>query len=160
MTGASYKNGRFTSSGSPRKSYYLPFLFCVIDSLKNSGAIDKVHFFAGLDKTFSNYARVLYKQVSESPLLPRGDLFGTLAFPLSKDTPPLQAADLLVYLIYRHNVARFRMEVSKSPILQKLLKHKRRDQTFLLFDHDKIKDFVRTWQARTGAITNNFQVGV
>jgi hypothetical protein len=155
MTGASFKNGRFTSSGSPRKSYYLPFLLCVLDSLRNSGTTEKVHFFAGLDRTFSNYARVLYNDVSANQLLPRRDLLGTLAFPLSKDTPPLQVADLLVYQLYRHNVSRFSGAVAKPETLKRLLKNRLPQQGFTLFDTKELKTFMRMFLARISKKTHS-----
>jgi hypothetical protein len=147
MTGASFKKGRFTSSGSPQRSYYLPFLFCVLDSLRNSGTNDKVHFFAGLDKTFSKYATVLYREISVNPLLPASHLFGTIAFPLSKETPPLQAADLFVYQLYRHNVARFRGDVEKAEIFKRLLRNRKPQQAFLLFDTAELRRFIAEWTA-------------
>jgi hypothetical protein len=159
MTGASFKNGRFTGSGSPRKSYYLPFLFCVLDSLRNSGTNDKVHFFAGLDQNFSKYATALYKEVSASPFLTRKELFGTLAFPLSKDTPPLQAADLLVYQLYRHNVARFRGATEKPEILKRLLRNRLSQQRFGLFDTKELKAFMAMFMERvrkSGPPSQNF----
>jgi hypothetical protein len=38
LTGATYKNGKFITSGSPDRPYFLQFMFCVLDAVSNSGA--------------------------------------------------------------------------------------------------------------------------
>jgi hypothetical protein len=140
LSGAHRRNGKFLSTGSPDKSYYLPFQFCVSDAVCNSGARDKVHMFAGIDRTFSKYAEILYSQLRDDPRLSDEirDHMGTLAFPLAKETPALQACDLLVYQLYRFQLARLKGPARKRPILTSLLKNRRPAQRFNLF---KTSDF-------------------
>jgi hypothetical protein len=106
LTGAKFnkKNGRVISGGCPNKPYYLPFTFCVLKSAEKSATApgDKTNVFVGLDRTFHGYASSLYKfllvddRLSESV---RSKL-GTLTNPLAKDTPGIQAADLIAYTMY------------------------------------------------------------
>jgi uncharacterized protein DUF3800 len=138
LTGARHHNGKFVTSGSPDRSYYLAFMFCVLDSVRHSGTRLKVNFFAGLDKSFSDYASILYKQVCDDPNLSIHHLLGTIAFPLSKDTPQLQAADLLVYRLYRHNMARFKGPTTKLRITKLLVKNRHPHQPFELFNRQAI----------------------
>lgn len=107
LTGAKFspKSGKWISGGCPSRSYYLPFQFCVLKSVEKSRAnpIDKIHFFAGLDRTFSEYANELYKFLHEDDRLPKEtrDKLGQISYPLSKDTPGIQAADLFSNRLYR-----------------------------------------------------------
>ena len=143
LSGAEFKNGRFVSSGSPNKPYYIPFLFCVYNSVNHSGTTEKVHFFAGLDKDFSKYAVVLYQGILKDERILVRDLLGNIDFPLSKDTPPLQAADLLAYQLYQHNLVRFHRSTTKSPILERIIKHRRPDQSFLVFGRKRLLDLLK-----------------
>ena len=143
LTGEKYKNGKFRSSGSPNKSYYLPFLFCVIDSSRYSGAADKIHFFVGLDRTFAKYAVVLYRSIMQDNRIEQRNLLGNIDFPLSKDTPQLQAADLLVYQLYKHNLARFEGTATKTKVLKLLLRNRKPQQSFRVFDANELAELVR-----------------
>lgn len=143
LSGAEVKNGKFISSGSPNKPYYVPFLFCVYDSVRHSRTTEKVHFFAGLDKTFSKYAVVLYRGILKDKRIPVGDLLGNIDFPLSRDTPPLQVADLFAYQLYQHNLVRFHRSTSKSPILKRITKNIRPDQSFLIFGRQRLFDLLK-----------------
>jgi hypothetical protein len=142
LSGAELKNGKLVSSGSPNKPYYVPFLFCVFNSVRHSGATDKIHFFAGLDKTFSKYAVGLYQGIRRDKRIP-SDLLGNIDFPLSKDTPPLQAADLLAYQLYQHNLVRFHRSTTKSTVLKRILKNARPQQSFLVFGTKRLLDLLK-----------------
>jgi hypothetical protein len=134
MTGGEIKSGKWTNKGCPNKCYYLPFLFAVIDSARYSGTVDKIHYFAGLDKTFSGYARDLYSRFSRDNTLPFRASLGAISFPQSKETPPLQAADLLAYRMYQHCITRLRHQGKRTKLLEHLIKSKREGQSFNLFD--------------------------
>jgi hypothetical protein len=107
LTGAKFEKntGRVISGGCPNKPYYLPFIFCVLKSTEKSATApeEKLHVFVGIDRTFHGYASSLYQflliddRLSESL---RSKL-GTLANPLAKNTPGLQAADLIAHIMYR-----------------------------------------------------------
>jgi len=65
----------------------------------------KAHFFFGLDRPFGKYAAALYKILKTGPTLTSvafRERLGDIAFPLAKETPQLQAADLLAYLTTQH----------------------------------------------------------
>jgi len=153
LSGAHRRKGKFLSSGAPAKSYYLPFQLCVSEAVCSSGAQDKVHLFAGLDRTFSDYAGILYRQLFNDPRLSQTtkDKMGTLAFPLAKDTPPLQAADLLVYQLYQFGLARFRGGARMRPILKSLLKNQRANQRFNLLRTDDFYELVTIATAGSAA---------
>jgi hypothetical protein len=123
LTGARFRklDRKCISSGCPSRSYYLPFQFCVLGSARLSGAnaVDKIHFFAGLDKNFYKYATELYKFLLEDERLDESlrSLLGGIEYPLSKDTPGIQAADLLVNRLYRYALARLEDENKPVPLL-------------------------------------------
>jgi len=105
LTGASVKligddDAKFTSSGSPNRPYYLPFQHCVKQIASYAPVGGEVHFSFGLASSFAGYAVQLMKQIQADPLAPYRDRIGSVSFPPAKDTPPLQAADLLSHLTY------------------------------------------------------------
>jgi hypothetical protein len=108
LTGARFNNaGDVIEGGCPSKSYYLPFQFCVLKAVQKSKATmeDKLHLFAGLDRTFSEYADELVKilRVDNRIPVPQRDGLGAIAYPLSKDTPGIQAADFLSNRLYKRS---------------------------------------------------------
>lgn len=108
-TGAKFsQRGRFIGGGCPSKPYYLPFMFCALKSAQNSiTPPDKMHLFVGLDRTFQGYASELFRFLLIDDRLPESlrSAFGTLVNPLAKDTPGLQAADLIAYTMYQASLA-------------------------------------------------------
>jgi hypothetical protein len=150
MTGAVHRKGRFVSSGSPNRSYYLPFMFSVAASLAHSGATEtgeKVHFFVGLDKTFSDYAKDMYKRTFTDPRIRLSHLLGTIAFPLSKDTPQLQAADLLAHRLYSDYMAFLRGDKPKKTLSITRLLIRNRRQELELFDAAKLRELLEQYKA-------------
>ncbi len=148
LTGAKFSatTGEALSSGCPNKSYYLPFSFCVLDAARMSGAnsVDKIHFFAGLDRTFHEYASTLYKFTLEDSRIQRSlkSLLGQISFPLAKDTPGLQAADLLAYRLHRLTLDRIKAKdkVPVPPLLAQILRYRKNKQRFLMFDSVRLKE--------------------
>ena len=140
FTGAKFRkeDGAHISGGCPNKSYYLPFQFSVLKATKSLiGTEHKMHVFAGLDRTFSEYARELYEffAVDERLDKPIREALGTIAFPLAKDTPGLQAADLLAYRLYRGAKEKLQDEsIDPSPLLMALLTNWRGKKTFPLIN--------------------------
>jgi hypothetical protein len=107
LTGATLTpEGRLIDSGNPNKPYFSPFQPLVRRVLTHSAS--KVHFFFGLDRPFGEYATGLYSTLKNNPAHPFREKFGDIAFPLAKETSPLQAADLLVYLVYSHMLERLK----------------------------------------------------
>ncbi len=148
MTGAVHRKGRFVSSGSPDRSYYLPFMYSVAASLAHSGATEsaeKVHFFVGLDKTFSDYAKYMYERTFTDPRISLNHLLGTIAFPLSKETPQLQAADLLAHCLYSDYMAFTGKARRKTGITRLLIRNRR--QRIELFDSEKLQELLEAYKA-------------
>jgi len=85
-----------------------------------------MHFFVGIDRKFHEYASDLYNYILIDERLPeslRGQL-GTLSNPLSKDTPGIQAADLLAYRMYRASLDALSKPNYEPPaLLMKLLRN-------------------------------------
>lgn len=100
MTGATLRNNQLVGSGSPDKPYYIPFQHCLKRVTEYAPAGGKAHFFFGLDRKFSEYALLLFRQAKDDPYSPRRERLGNIDFPDAKETPQLQAADLLVHLSY------------------------------------------------------------
>jgi hypothetical protein len=131
LTGAQFnKNGEVLEGGCPSKSYYLPFQFCVLKAATKSNATvkDKLHFFAGLDRTLGEYADEFLRILRVDKRLPsdQRNRLGTIAYPLSKDTPGIQAADLLSNRIYKRAMWVLNHPNSNSdptPLLATLLKN-------------------------------------
>jgi len=110
LTGGTLRNGEVKTSGSPRKSYYVPFLLCLMRITTYSKPGNRVHFLLGLDRTFSGYARALYAQIktkksARTEWVTKSAL-GDILFPMASETAELQAADLLSHLTYLHMVER------------------------------------------------------
>jgi hypothetical protein len=123
LTGARFSKttGKAKTSGCPNKAYYLPFQFCVLKAAQKSNATleDKIHISVGLDRTFHGYASSLYKFLLVDERLPeslRGRL-GTLQNPLAKDTPGLQAADLIAKVMYDASLAALANPTNYAPQL-------------------------------------------
>lgn len=144
LTGAKFRvSGEYVGSGCPQKSYYLPFQFCVLGAAKISAGSqnDKVHFFAGLDRTFSGYATEMQNNLLADPRIPASlrSRLGTIAYPLSKDTPGIQAADLLAYRMYKHSLDLLtNTELPTPALLTRLCKRAKKKQRFTFFTADTI----------------------
>lgn len=111
LTGATLRNGKLITSGSPGKPYFNPFLWCIRRLACYAPAGSKVHFFVGLNRPFAEYARTLLKETKETPIdVNCKERLGDLASPLAKDTPPLQVADLLVHLTYQFMLERHKAD--------------------------------------------------
>lgn len=130
LTGARFskKTGEVIEGGCPSKSYYLPFEFCVLKSAEQSNAtiVDKLHFYAGLDRTFSGYADELFRILLVDDRMPPDlrDKLGSISYPLSKDTPGIQAADLLTNRLYKRSLWALKNPDSEPrPLLLALLKN-------------------------------------
>lgn len=110
FTGAKFsKVGRAKTSGCPNKPYYVPFQFCVLKAAQRAAAIaeDKLHISVGLDRNFHDYAAALYEYLLVDERVPESlrDRLGTLRNPPAKDTPGIQAADLIAYVMYGSSLA-------------------------------------------------------
>ncbi len=111
LTGATLMNssGRLVTSGCPSKPYFVPFQHTIKIVTNDAPVGGKAHFHFGLGRPFSDYARSMFAQIREQSNLPRAashwtsrDRLGEPSFPLSEETAPLQAADLLVHAVYLH----------------------------------------------------------
>lgn len=107
MTGAIVKHRKMITSGCPSKPYFVPFQLCIKNVCDSAPIGGKAHFFFGLDKPFAGYATELFAQTkSDEYAFPESDWktkdrLGDPSFPLAKETPQLQAADLFVHLAYQ-----------------------------------------------------------
>jgi hypothetical protein len=107
MTGAPLdeKSGKLKASGSPNKPYFVPFQFALKSVTDHTQTGRKASFFFGLATPMAGYANEIFKQIKTQQSWPESAWkskrrLGDPAFPLAKETPQLQAADLLAYLTY------------------------------------------------------------
>jgi hypothetical protein len=119
----------------------------VAASLAYSGATEtaeKVHFFVGLDKNFYGYATDMYHRTFNDPRVRLRELLGTIAAPLSKDTPELQAADLLAHCLYSDYLAFSAKTKRKTEITRLLIRNRR--QRIELFDKGKLHELLEAYK--------------
>jgi hypothetical protein len=113
MTGATLneKTGKLRTSGAPTKPYFTPFQLCLRKVTDYTRPGRKANFFFGLDRPMGKYAKVLFNQIKTHNAWPESvwsskSRLGDPAFPLARETPQLQAADLFVHLTYQHMLER------------------------------------------------------
>jgi hypothetical protein len=118
FTGATMLNGKLVTSGCPNKPYFTPFQHCIKRVVSYAEVGGKVNFFFGLDRPFGKYAEALYQIIKDSrqPDETRCRL-GEISFPQAKQTPALQAADLLAYLTAKHMEESPNVPVQPGPLL-------------------------------------------
>ena len=111
LTGATIgnKSGKLLSSGCPSKPYFCPFQSVIKIVCGYAPVGGKAHFSFGLGRSFAEYALQLFKQMHAESEIQKPfntwnsrNRLGEPLFPLAEETAPLQAADLLVHLIYLH----------------------------------------------------------
>jgi hypothetical protein len=165
LTGAKFlTNGKCISSGNPNKPYYVPFQYCVLDAarMSNANPVDKIHFFAGLDRSFHEYATDLYRYiVSDQRRLSEElrDVLGQISYPLAKDTPGLQAADLLTYELYQLALKQQSdKNIKQSLLLKQLLKNRAPKQRFLLFDLARLHEMIRLAKAQYKELLEHLKI--
>ena len=93
--------------GSPDRPYFVPFQTVVRKICEYAPVGGKAHFFFGIDRSFYNYATVLFKQIMNDSFRIGGplawkDRLGTPSAPKAANTAELQAADFLANLTYHH----------------------------------------------------------
>ena len=115
LTGATLgeRSGKLLTSGCPGKPYFCPFQSVIKIVTGYAPVGGKAHFSFGLNTQFAGYALQLFKQMHTDPHVEKPyntwksrDRLGEPLFPLAQETAPLQAADLLVHLIYKHMLER------------------------------------------------------
>ncbi len=106
MTGATLmlKNQELKGTGSPNKAYYVAFQHCLKRVAGYAPRGGKAHFFFGLDRAHAGYAVDLFQKAKNDPDCSFQKQLGQITFPLARETPQLQAADLLVHLTYLYAV--------------------------------------------------------
>ncbi len=107
FTGATIMpNWKLKNSGSPNKPYFIPFQRILENVTSYTEPGRTANFAFGLDSPMEKYAKPFFTQIKENPWRGMGwktrDRLGATSFPLAKEMPPLQAADLLSFLTYRH----------------------------------------------------------
>lgn len=115
MTGAtlSPKSGRFSESGAPTRPYFVPFGTALQMVTNRTKPGHTANFFFGLDRPMARYAEIVFEAIKDLGYRPgtawysQGRL-GKPRFPIAKQTPELQAADLLALLSYRHMCERYK----------------------------------------------------
>lgn len=101
MTGAALRrDGKLMSTGCPKRPYFVPFTSCMQRVASHAAVGGKAHFYFGLDRHFAAAALLLFRHIKGRTTIKWRERIGEISFPLAKETPQLQAADLLSYLTY------------------------------------------------------------
>jgi len=158
FTGATLKTkGKLVTSGAPTKPYFVPFQLCLRNISEQVKPGRKANFFFGIDKPMSKYARVLFNQIKTdraySERWPTKNRVGDPAFPAAKETPQLQAADLLVHLTYRHVLERQAADnwnVEPRGLLRACLRNLRRQQDHVLQNRECLQYMLDVTHAAFG----------
>jgi len=143
MTGATLTpEGRIEKSGSPERPYFAPFQPVVKRVLSYAPVGGKAHFFFGLDRPFAKYAKTLFLELKDNSLFPNYERFGGIEFPLAKQTPALQAADLLVHVLYLDMHSRVQTKSLHSPSapseLIRILIANKKDNKDLVYQDERL----------------------
>lgn len=140
VTGATMKNGQLVSSGCPNKPYFAPFQYCMKRVVSYAEVGGRADFFFGLDRSFAKYARTLYDIIkrSKQPDETRCRL-GEIAFPMAKETPGLQAADLLAYLTANHMREHPNGPADPDRLLHSVLERSRMQEDHSFLNGDAIR---------------------
>jgi hypothetical protein len=148
LTGATLlRDGRLKGTGNPSKPYFAPFQPLVKRVLEYAPATGRAHFYFGLDRPFSEFAGPLYKTLKSNPDHPFRERFGDISFPMAKETPALQAADLLSYLTYSHMLERAKTKAwyaNPPEVVRILLSNLRAAGDLCYQDEQNIRDTLGT----------------
>lgn len=130
LTGGTWhaEKREFLTTGKVSAPYFVPFQECVKIVTGHTPPADTVNFFFGCDRPAGKYAKELFDywrrraSLATVPYVARFSptKFGRVGFPLAKETPPLQVADLLAHLTYLFMIENRHLDlkaVPKEPLL-------------------------------------------
>jgi hypothetical protein len=151
MTGATLTpEGRIKETGSPNRPYFAPFQPVLKRVLSYAPVGGRANFFFGLDSPFAKYATDLYAKLQHNGLHPYQERFGDIAFPLAKETPALQAADLLVHLMYLDMLSRaqqrsqaLRSSPAPSELIRTLIANVRHGEDLVYQDEHLMRETMK-----------------
>jgi hypothetical protein len=150
MTGATLTAaGKIKESGNPNRPYFAPFQPAIRTVLGYAPVGGKAHFFFGLDTKFGEYAADLYRKLKENNIHQFQERFGTIAFPDAKDTPALQAADLMCHVVYQDMLKRLHdgtlhtLEKEPSDLVRLLLNNKRTNDDINFQDAHMLRETMK-----------------
>ena len=148
MTGATLTpRGRLKDSGNPRRPYFAPFQQIVKKVLGYAPVGGRGHFFLGLGSPLAENASELYSVLKNNDAHPYKERFGNISFPLAKRTPPLQASDLLVHVMYldmlKYLVEGGNLLMQPSPLMKLLIAHIREGRDLSYQDASLMRETMR-----------------
>jgi hypothetical protein len=154
MTGATLLGRELKTSGSPNRPYFAPFQTCIRRVASYAPVGGKAHFSFGLDRPFGKYAQELYRIIKESQQ-PGGnrERLGRLSLPLAKETPQLQAADLLACLSFQHlerAMAENDLAIPRDPLLVGCLAKTRMPEDHVFMDKECLQGMLEQTYRLTG----------
>jgi hypothetical protein len=108
LTGATFCGGpKVVKGGNPERPYFVPFQLVLQKVTDYTPPLGKAHFTFGIDRTFYGYASSMFAKIKNTQARPTEwqskTRLGNALSALAKETPELQAADLLSYLTYLHS---------------------------------------------------------
>jgi hypothetical protein len=99
ITGAAFRwSHKFVTPGAESKPYFVGFQICVTNAERYCPDRAKIHFVFDLNEQYVGYGQCVYEQLRDT----LGDKLGPVTFMESHEAIPIQAADLLAYMTYKH----------------------------------------------------------
>jgi len=141
------KPGKLNANGCPTTPYFMPFLHCVRKVFDNAPNME-VDFHFGFARPFHGYATEMFKMIRS-----RNPAAHTPIQSEAKETPQMQAADLLCYTTYKHMVERYATKdwnVVPSEPLRTLLANLQHPEDCQFFNNETITDSLRMTYERAG----------
>jgi hypothetical protein len=144
LTGGNFTGRKWTRPGAPNRHYFLPFQMCIFDVPKRVPS-QTVHYFFGVDKkTAAGHALEMYRSFLTMPELACRHQLGNIDFPLSRNTPGLQAADLLVFRFHKHQKSRLGKDAHGIPeLIQRLTSREQSKQRYKLLRSTDLDEMIR-----------------
>lgn len=143
LTGGTPQKGKWITPGCPTTPYFVPFQRCIVEiAEKYVGDHETLNLFFGLNSSFAKYAGKLVQEMKESAVrLPWKKRLGATAFPPAKQTPQLQAADLLVHLTYQHMLSGSAPIEDRPPgaLLKRCIQNRRSYQDFFFLTRENME---------------------
>jgi len=144
LTGGRYRK-KWIRSGAKSKPYFLGFQMAILGPALRCPIGDKVHFVFDLNDQLKGHALNLYELLKNDPSLSVRDRLGELSFPTSLEAKPLQAADLLVYKMYKYGIEKVSNPRTKFDyILDRAMKNLKSPKDWPFFNAEGFKNALKS----------------
>ncbi len=159
LTGAAYRDGKVSTPGAPKKTYYLPFATVIQVAARYCQQGLQMHFVFDQSDYLSGYALDYFNTIKSIQGQTTAKL-GDIRFVDSKRNTPIQAADLLAYEVNRYMRERLAkglsVKLDPNSVLRRAIKKIRNlKRDFRLFDTHSMDIVLRRFREQKKAATEN-----